>query len=124
LPEHLQTVLGLAVAEVCHQFEHRDLHWGNILLKRVSKPNDCISFALKDETFKVRSSGVRVCLIDFTLSRVRTPDGSAAYCQLDELEDDWLFNGERKHPQVRVTTIEDLPYPENCTSCASRSYFF
>ena len=31
----LQTVLALAVAEEAVQFEHRDLHWGNLLINRV-----------------------------------------------------------------------------------------
>ena len=31
----LQTVLALAVAEEAVQFEHRDLHWGNLLIRRV-----------------------------------------------------------------------------------------
>ena len=30
-----QTVLALAVAEEAVQFEHRDLHWGNLLIRRV-----------------------------------------------------------------------------------------
>lgn len=31
----MQTVLALAVAEEAVQFEHRDLHWGNLLIRRV-----------------------------------------------------------------------------------------
>ena len=29
-----QTSMGLAVAEAACGFEHRDLHWGNVLLSR------------------------------------------------------------------------------------------
>ena len=29
-----QTAMGLAVAEAACGFEHRDLHWGNVLLSR------------------------------------------------------------------------------------------
>ncbi len=35
MPGLAQTVLALAVAEEAVQFEHRDLHWGNLLIRRV-----------------------------------------------------------------------------------------
>ncbi len=31
----VQTVAALAVAEAAVEFEHRDLHWGNLLIRRV-----------------------------------------------------------------------------------------
>jgi len=52
-----QTALALAVAEEALAFEHRDLHWGNIML---SPPHTThITARLKGCGIKVRAEGVR-----------------------------------------------------------------
>ncbi|XP_026806781.1 uncharacterized protein LOC113549599 isoform X1 [Rhopalosiphum maidis] len=64
----LQIVFGLAVAEEVYKFEHRDLHIGNILIKKCSNKN--ISYKLEGEYFNVPSRGIKITIIDFTLSRM------------------------------------------------------
>ena len=46
------------------------------------------------------SHGVQITLIDFTLSRLCTIDGSGAYCDLDA--DPELFQGPKGDCQVRT----------------------
>ena len=64
-----QTALGLAVAENALEFEHRDLHWGNVLISRTE--DEFIESCLLGERKIVPTHGVRVSLIDFTLSRLK-----------------------------------------------------
>ena len=64
-----QTALGLAVAENALEFEHRDLHWGNVLICRTG--DEFIESTLLGEKKIVKSHGVRVILIDFNLSRIK-----------------------------------------------------
>ena len=63
-----QVVLSLAVAEESLMFEHRDLHWGNVLIKRT----ECKEIQYKScgEDVCIKSAGVFVSIIDFTLSRL------------------------------------------------------
>ena len=69
-----QTVLSLAVAENALEFEHRDLHWGNVLIARTDR--DTLDYRLDGEVFTVETHGVCVSIIDFTLSRLRKGIGS------------------------------------------------
>lgn len=64
----LQIVFGLAVAEEAYMFEHRDLHIGNILIKKCS--NKKIAYVLEGEHFDVPSRGIKITIIDYTLSRM------------------------------------------------------
>ncbi|KAM3219345.1 serine/threonine-protein kinase haspin [Capsicum annuum] len=65
-----QVTLALAVSEAAYEFEHRDLHWGNILLSR--KGLDTVQFTLEGKEIHVRTYGLLVSIIDFTLSRINT----------------------------------------------------
>ncbi|XP_043256120.1 uncharacterized protein LOC122399483 [Colletes gigas] len=64
----IQAALALAVAEKAVEFEHRDLHWGNILISPTTESH--ISYKLGKKKIKLISKGVKVSIIDFTLSRV------------------------------------------------------
>lgn len=64
----LQVTLSLAIAEKAFQFEHRDLHWGNILVKETEEIE--IEFKLEGKIIKVPTHGVQAKIIDYTLSRI------------------------------------------------------
>ncbi|XP_046833565.1 uncharacterized protein LOC124430680 isoform X2 [Vespa crabro] len=64
----IQATLALAVAERSLKFEHRDLHWGNILISHTDE--QYIYYKLDNKDISVSSNGIKVCIIDFTLSRM------------------------------------------------------
>lgn len=63
-----QTALSLAVAEAKFDFEHRDLHWGNILI--VPTTEKTLTYSLNGKSIKIHSHGVKATIIDYTLSRI------------------------------------------------------
>ncbi|XP_060079235.1 uncharacterized protein LOC132558655 [Ylistrum balloti] len=83
-----QVAFSLAVAEETLEFEHRDLHWGNVLVKRTEAPE--IHYRLMGKDYSIPSHRVETCLIDFTLSRLRK-DGCVVYNDLST--DETLFDG-------------------------------
>lgn len=104
-----QTVAALAVAETRLQFEHRDLHWGNILLKDLPAAEVPLRFLLGGTAYSLQHHGVQVNLVDFTLSRALLR-GKRRAAALDELIDggiQWLFAQEESDdmPQVRTGTF-------------------
>ncbi|XP_030768281.1 uncharacterized protein LOC115891840 [Sitophilus oryzae] len=64
-----QVAYSLAIAEQQLKFEHRDLHWGNVLLKPAEK-NKKILCKHKGEEISIPAQGVEATVIDFTLSRI------------------------------------------------------
>ncbi|KAL0270272.1 UNVERIFIED_CONTAM: hypothetical protein PYX00_007738 [Menopon gallinae] len=74
-----QLVYTLAVAEKVLEFEHRDLHWGNILIAPTREKY--FKVLLNGEECKVPTSGVKLSVIDFTLSRI-SYDGCCIYNDL------------------------------------------
>ena len=63
-----QVAISLSIAEESLTFEHRDLHWGNVLVKRTKRKE--IHYKLCGRDICVKSAGVLVSIIDFTLSRL------------------------------------------------------
>ncbi|CAK5111683.1 unnamed protein product [Meloidogyne enterolobii] len=69
-----QVALSLAIAEERYSFEHRDLHYSNILISKVTsrerERRDKICYYYNGEKIEVRSHGVHASLIDFNNSRM------------------------------------------------------
>ena len=84
-----QIVASLAAAEKLYQFEHRDLHWGNVLIMDTNKKT--IDFVIEGEEYSFDSHGVLVSIIDFTLSRIQG-DEFVVYTDLCKERD--LFKGQ------------------------------
>jgi len=94
----MQLTMTLAVAEEACQFEHRDLHWGNLLIVRDG--TEAVQYRLRDVDITVQAAGVRVTLIDFTLSRLVTSEGEVAFCDLSL--DPEIFNGPKGDIQAET----------------------
>jgi len=91
-----QVVSGMAVAEKMVFFEHRDLHWGNILVckqpHQMQVPylhESCCGVTTKESLCS--KSNVRAIIIDFTLSHVVIDNRT--YFQNLELDEE-LFEGD------------------------------
>ncbi|CAJ1870717.1 unnamed protein product [Sphenostylis stenocarpa] len=89
-----QVTAGLAVAESAFEFEHRDLHWGNILVGR--SDSETLQFTLDGRKMLVKTYGLIISIIDFTLSRINTGD---RILYLDLSSDPDLFKGPKGDKQ-------------------------
>lgn len=111
-----QTVTALAQAEEKYQFEHRDLHWGNIVIADKADedlnpeefmhkltltdsgspmtPNSPSTISSNLDTSMIEEtrnlllarSTLKITLIDYTLSRANGPDGSVIHTRMDQPE--------------------------------------
>lgn len=85
------TLIFLTVAECSLEFEHRDLHWGNILI--MDTKEKVLKYEISGKKFTVKSEGVRATIIDFTLSRLTCRrEGCVIFNDLSKDSD--LFNGQ------------------------------
>ncbi|XP_046977805.1 uncharacterized protein LOC124543600 [Vanessa cardui] len=87
-----QVAFGLAVAEEAYQFEHRDLHWGNVLISPTDQK--FATFVVRGRAYRVARRGVAAAVIDYSLSRaaLRLPAGGRAELYNDLAADDGLFD--------------------------------
>jgi len=60
-------VFSFAVAESVLEFEHRDLHWGNILVRETDAP--FLVYNINGKSYEIKTHGVSATIIDFSLSR-------------------------------------------------------
>ena len=63
----MQVAHTLAVAEEAMDFEHRDLHWGNVLVKEVKGTRVC-EYKLDGDVFKVLKDLDAIILLGQLLS--------------------------------------------------------
>lgn len=88
---YTQAVQAIAQAEEKCQFEHRDLHWGNIVIKEVTQGRHGRRDVLDiRKIFSPKWSGVQATIIDFTLSRACFEENNIIALQMD---DEAFFNG-------------------------------
>uniref|UniRef100_A0A8B9C6J3 Serine/threonine-protein kinase haspin n=1 Tax=Anser brachyrhynchus TaxID=132585 RepID=A0A8B9C6J3_9AVES len=83
-----QVTASLAVAEQELHFEHRDLHWGNVLVKKTDVKE--LNYVLNGTMYTIPTRGIHVNIIDYTLSRLEK-DGLTVFCDLST--DEELFQG-------------------------------
>ena len=62
-----QVAHAIAVAEQTFKFEHRDLHWGNILVRDCQEKTIFFLNGTTSQRFEVETMGVCATIIDFSL---------------------------------------------------------
>ncbi len=86
----------LGTAEAGIHFEHRDLHWGNILVLPTTEKS--VRYTIDGVSCEVPTCGVKSTVIDFTISRCRDKNGNTAFTDLSNDEeqfegsDDYQFD--------------------------------
>uniref|UniRef100_A0A182YEC9 non-specific serine/threonine protein kinase n=1 Tax=Anopheles stephensi TaxID=30069 RepID=A0A182YEC9_ANOST len=86
---YAQIVLMLAVAEKRYDFEHRDLHTGNVLIEPTKELER--TYYLLGEEIIIQTHGLKATIIDYTLSRIV----HGGLCLFNDLStDEELFTAE------------------------------
>ncbi|XP_068583181.1 serine-rich adhesin for platelets [Cebidichthys violaceus] len=99
-----QVTAALAVAEQELQFEHRDLHWGNVLVKTTKQKMG--SFFLNGTAHSLETKGVLVRIIDYSLSRLEI-DGLTVSCDISNDEELFMGRGDYQFDIYRLMRQEN-----------------
>ncbi|XP_075318467.1 uncharacterized protein haspin [Odontesthes bonariensis] len=99
-----QVTAALAVAEQELRFEHRDLHWGNVLVKTTRQKRG--SFLLNGTTRSVETKGVLVRIIDYSLSRLEIDDLTVS-CDISNDEELFMGQGDYQFDIYRLMRQEN-----------------
>ncbi|XP_046900955.1 uncharacterized protein haspin [Hypomesus transpacificus] len=99
-----QVTAALAVAEQELCFEHRDLHWGNVLVKPTTEKQGV--FLLDGTAHCLNTRGVYVRLIDYSLSRLEI-DGLTVSCDISEDEELFMGQGDYQFDIYRIMRQEN-----------------
>ncbi|KXT03670.1 hypothetical protein AC578_5157 [Pseudocercospora eumusae] len=83
-----QTVLSIAKGEEGAEFEHRDLHAGNICIRSTALPDNI------DSTRKLNFTSLETTIIDYTISRCLMPDSKIAYTDLSSPSQAGVFEAD------------------------------
>ncbi|KAK5170593.1 uncharacterized protein LTR77_005182 [Saxophila tyrrhenica] len=113
-----QVVLSLAKGEEGAQFEHRDLHLGNICVRQPPTAADGKATEEDiDPKRKLNFTPVETTIIDYTISRALMPDTSIAYQDL--ARDSAIFEGDSTeeyqydiYRYMRGAVLSNDPYAE------------
>ncbi|KAI3651361.1 hypothetical protein MP228_003783 [Amoeboaphelidium protococcarum] len=104
----VQCSLTIAQAEKTVQFEHRDLHWGNVLLK--ASDDQEYEYCIAGQKYNVPSGGVRCTIIDYTFSRVTISQQQVICRPYDE---EAYFQGQGDYQFEVYRMMRDLLDPQH-----------
>ncbi|XP_041839394.1 uncharacterized protein haspin [Melanotaenia boesemani] len=99
-----QVTAALAVAEQELRFEHRDLHWGNVLVKTTTQKTG--SFLLNGTVHSVATKGVLVRIIDYSISRLEIDDLTVS-CDISNDEELFMGQGDYQFDMYRLMRQEN-----------------
>nr|XP_046269844.1 uncharacterized protein haspin isoform X2 [Scatophagus argus] len=99
-----QVTAALAVAEQELHFEHRDLHWGNVLVKPTKEKRG--SFLLNGTAHSLETKGVLVRIIDYSLSRLEIDDLTVS-CDISKDEELFMGQGDYQFDIYRLMRQEN-----------------
>ncbi|XP_034450496.1 serine/threonine-protein kinase haspin [Hippoglossus hippoglossus] len=99
-----QVTAALAVAEEELHFEHRDLHWGNVLVKTTKQKTG--SFLLNGTAHSLETKGVLVRIIDYSLSRLEIDDLTVS-CDISKDEELFMGQGDYQFDIYRLMRQEN-----------------